>query len=193
VVLFSGSGGFGEEIWSFAVRQADSLAGLQSTGRRGPQLGTPFPWLYCESAAEISSKVAPRFIVLSKHRAKTSEEYMRNSPVVAASATYRKAVTGIATAVNKTPLHSRYPSVDLNVALQGIPVAMREKALEWYVRGIKRGMAKATDLMVEKKIYLKGDEVCAPATMAVNVQVKFSDTKWKPLKLKVRARDIGFK
>jgi hypothetical protein len=118
---------------------------------------------------------------------------MRSSPVAAASATYRKAFTGIATALNKTPLHSRYPSLDLNVALQGIPVAMREKALEWYVRGIKRGMAKATDLMAAKKIYLKGDDVYAPSAMTVHVQVKLGGAKWKPLKVKVRARDVGFK
>ena len=118
---------------------------------------------------------------------------MRNSPVAAASATYRKSVSGIAKALGETPQHSKYPSLDLNIALQRIPKAMREMALEWYTRGIKRGMAKATDLMTENAIFLKGGEVYAPSTMNVNVRVKFRGAKWEPLQVKVRAREIGFK
>jgi hypothetical protein len=84
---------------------------------------------------------------------------MSKSPVGAASATYRKAVNGIASAVGLPPSHSKYPSEDFEAALESIPDALKEKALEWYIRGIKQGMAKATDLMAEGTIYVQDGTV----------------------------------
>jgi hypothetical protein len=116
----------------------------------------------------------------------------RNSPVAAASATYRKAVNKIADALDHKPSHSRYPSLDLDGAIEGIPDALKEKAIEWYIRGIKRGMAKATDLMVSKKIYLKEDAVYAPQRIKVNVKTRFRGGRWKSLEVIVNSVEIGF-
>ncbi len=117
---------------------------------------------------------------------------MSNSPKRAASATYRKAVNGIAEVLDKNPNHSRYPSQDLDMALADIPEAMKEKAIEWYIRGIKRGMSKATDLMADGDIYIENETVIAPKSININVRTKFKGGNWEPLKVKIKAKEIGF-
>lgn len=121
-----------------------------------------------------------------------SEEKMSKSPVVAASATYRKAVNGIAEALEQEPSHSKYPTLDFQSALESIPDALKEKALEWYIRGIKRGMAKATDLMAEGKIYVQEGTVRAPAKIELKVRTKFRRGEWDRHTVEVRATEIGF-
>ena len=117
---------------------------------------------------------------------------MSNSPISAASATYRKAVNGIAEALDQEPNHSRHPSLDFEAALEGIPDAIKQKAIEWYIRGIKRGMAKATDLMAEQKIYVREGTVYAPKTIKVKVRTKPSGSEWERQEIVVQAREIGF-
>lgn len=117
---------------------------------------------------------------------------MSNSSISASSATYRKAVNGIAEALDQEPKHSRYPSLDLEVALEGIPEAIKQKALEWYVRGIKRGMAKATDLMAEQEIYIKNGTVFAPKTINIKVRTKLSGRDWERREVIVKSNEIGF-
>jgi hypothetical protein len=117
---------------------------------------------------------------------------MSNSPVGAASATYRKAVNGIAEALDLEPSHSKYPSSDFEAALEAIPDAMKEQAIEWYIRGIKRGMAKATDLMAEGKIYVQDGSVCAPAKIELKVRTKLRGGEWDRHAVKVLATEIGF-
>jgi hypothetical protein len=117
---------------------------------------------------------------------------MSNSPISAASATYRKAVNGIAEALDQEPNHSRHPSLDFEAALEGIPDAIKQKAIEWYIRGIKRGMAKATDLMAEQKIYVREGTVYAPKTIKVKVRTKLSGSEWERQEIVVQAREIGF-
>lgn len=117
---------------------------------------------------------------------------MSKSPVGAASATYRKAVNGIAEALDQEPNHSKYPSLDFESALADIPLAIKEKALEWYIRGVKRGMAKATDLMVEEKIYKENGTVYAPHKIKFNVRTKFNGGKWEFMQVEIQAKEIGF-
>ena len=117
---------------------------------------------------------------------------MSKSPVGAASATYRKVVNGIAEILDQEPNHSRYPSLDFEAVLAEIPDTIKAKAIEWYIRGIKRGMAKATDLMAENEIYIEDGKVCAPNNISVNVRTKFSGGEWKSLKVKISAKEIGF-
>ena len=117
---------------------------------------------------------------------------MSNSSVGAVSATYRKAVNGIADALDQEPTHSKYPSLDLEAALEGIPDAFKQKAIEWYVRGIKRGMAKATDLMASRKINIEDGTVNAPQKLKINVRTKFSGGDWEPLEVVVLTKEIGF-
>lgn len=117
---------------------------------------------------------------------------MSKSPIGAASATYRKVVNGIASAVGQKPTHSKFPSEDFEAALELIPEAFKEKALEWYIRGIKRGMAKATDLMAEGTIYVQDGAVIAPATMELKVRTKFRGDEWCRHEVEVQAKEIGF-
>jgi hypothetical protein len=117
---------------------------------------------------------------------------MSNSPGSAASATYRKAVNGITKATKQKPNHSRYPSLDLEEALESIPEAMKQKAIEWYIRGIKRGMAKATDLMAEQVIYFKDAAVYAPQKINISVRTKFKGEDWERHELDVESSEIGF-
>jgi hypothetical protein len=121
-----------------------------------------------------------------------NEENMSKSPVGASSATYRKVVNGIASAVGQKPSHSKYPSEDFEAALELIPDALKEKALEWYIRGIKRGMAKATDLMAEGKIFVQDGTVRAPATMELKVRTKLRGGEWERHAVEVQAKEIGF-
>jgi len=116
---------------------------------------------------------------------------MSKSPAGASSATYRKVVNGIASAVGQKPSHSKYPSEDFEAALELIPDALKEKALEWYIRGIKRGMAKAIDLMAEGTIYVQDGTVRAPPTMEVKVRTKLRG-EWDRHAVEVQAKEIGF-
>ena len=117
---------------------------------------------------------------------------MSDSPASAASATYRKAVNGIATATNQKPNHSRYPSLDLEEALESIPEAMKQKAIQWYIRGIKRGMAKATDLMANQAIYFKEETVYCPKNINITVRTKFKGEDWERHELEIESSEIGF-
>jgi hypothetical protein len=117
---------------------------------------------------------------------------MKNSPAAAASATYRKAVNGIAEALDHEPAHSKYPSLDFEAALAGIPDEVKRKALEWYERGIRRGMAKATDLMAEGKIYLEQGTVYAPRKLKVRVRTRVGGGEWESHELSIKSQEIGF-
>jgi len=117
---------------------------------------------------------------------------MTNKAVAASSATYRKVVNGIAKALDKDPIHSPYPSEDFESALDGIPDALKQKAMEWYVRGIKRGMSKATDLMVENKIYIKDGVVYAPKEIQLNVRTRHKGEEWVSREIIVYSKEIGF-
>ncbi|CAJ3456006.1 Uncharacterised protein [Burkholderia pseudomallei] len=112
----------------------------------------------------------------------------------ASSATYRKVVNALAEKVlDQDPRHTRYPSQDFELLLDEIPEAMKAKALEWYERGIKRGMARATDLMASGKITLENGTVYAPAEIQVRVKTKFRGEEWESREFTVDAEEIGFK
>lgn len=117
-----------------------------------------------------------------------------NTPTGASSATYRTAVNKLAKKLKRKPIHTNRPSFDFEEMIDEIlPEAMKEKALEWYQRGIKRGMDKATDLMVSGKIHRKGEVVYAPEKMKVRVRTKFSGEDWENHLFLIRSKEIGFK
>ncbi|MDC9521326.1 hypothetical protein PSH55_09355 [Pseudoalteromonas sp. Angola-31] len=118
---------------------------------------------------------------------------MSDSSVAASCATYRKVVDGIAKAIKTVPHHTKYPSEDFREMIDEIPEAMREKALQWYERGIKRGMSKATDLMAKGEIYREGNIVHAPKSIKVQTKIKVSGGAWEKYSVTVKAKDIGFK
>lgn len=111
----------------------------------------------------------------------------------AAPATYRKAVNGIADALGKDPVHSKYPGSDFEDALDSIPEELKKKALEWYERGIKRGMAHATDLMASGDIKIADGVVTAPVKMKLKVRTRFQGEDWVSREVTIKSVDIGFK
>ncbi|MDH6164856.1 hypothetical protein M2354_004618 [Leclercia adecarboxylata] len=117
---------------------------------------------------------------------------MGKSEIAAVSATYTIANKKVASALGKKARHSGRPSLDLDEIVADIPEAMKEKALEWYLRGIKRGMKKATDLMLEGKVYMQDGAVYAPDTIRVKVRTRFRNEEWSSREFQVKAADIGF-
>mgnify|MGYP000366524539 CR=1 FL=1 len=117
---------------------------------------------------------------------------MGKSEIAVASATYTIATQKVAGALGKKARHSGRPSLDLDEIVSDIPEAMKEKALEWYIRGIKRGMKKATDLMLEGKVYMQDGAVFAPNTITVKVRTRFRNEEWSSREFKVKSSDIGF-
>ncbi len=95
-------------------------------------------------------------------------------------------------ALDREPVHTRWPSQDFELLLDEIPEAMKAKALEWYERGIKRGLARATDLMGSGKITVKDGVVYAPSEIQVNVRTKFRGEEWESREFIVDTTDIGF-
>lgn len=80
----------------------------------------------------------------------------------------------------------------LRLTWMNIPEAMKEKALEWYLRGIKRGMKKATDLMLDGEIYMQEGTVFAPDIISIKVKTRFKDEEWRSREYEVLASEIGF-
>lgn len=116
-----------------------------------------------------------------------------NSPIGASSATYRKAVNKLAKKLKRQPSHSKYPSSDFEEIVEyTVSEVMKEKALQWYEMGIKRGMAKATDMMLFGKIYKKNEEVFAPDEFTIKVKTRFSGEDWERHEFLIKSEDIGF-
>ena len=122
------------------------------------------------------------------------EEEMRTKEgIKAASATYRKATNLVAKKLKVDPDHSEYPSDDFKELTELIPDKIKKKALKWYRMGIRRGFIKATDMMLDEKIYFEKDAVYCPDSFEVKVKTKFSGEKWVRRKIAIKAKDIGFK
>lgn len=94
--------------------------------------------------------------------------------------------------MNQVPRHGSLPSKDFEDLTQAIPEALREKALEWYELGIKRGMRYATDRMADGTIHMEKGQVLAPHSFELKLKVRFAGGEWEPRPVKVRAADIGF-
>ncbi|MBF6616657.1 MAG: hypothetical protein ITG07_08030 [Candidimonas sp.] len=111
----------------------------------------------------------------------------------AASAAYRNVNKKLAKTVGIAATHSARPSVDFEQILDGIPPAMREMALEWYKRGIKRGIAFATDRVVDGTFQFNEDnELESPEEIIVRVRTKFTGEEWKRHEIAITPEDVGF-
>ena len=117
---------------------------------------------------------------------------MRTKEGSAASATYRKATNEIAKQLKVDPEHTKFPSDDFQEMAEMIPGKRKEKALTWYEMGVKRGLSKATDMMLDGKIHLKGNTLYCRNSFAVKVKTKFAGEKWTKRKFTIKAEDIGF-
>jgi len=112
--------------------------------------------------------------------------------IKASSTTYRKATNEVAKKLKLKADHTKYPSDDFKEITDLIPDKIKDKALKWYKIGIKRGLMKATDLMLDGKIHKKGDTIYCPNSFDIKVKTKFSGEKWTKRKYKINAEDIGF-
>lgn len=112
--------------------------------------------------------------------------------IKAASATYRKATSMLADAINIDPESSDYPSEDFQDIVEQIPEQMKEKALKWYEMGIKMGIRKATNFIIDGKIEMKDGILYSPKTLKVNVKTKFAGEDWEKQSFKIKAEEIGF-
>ncbi|MFS2004154.1 hypothetical protein ACEN9F_11075 [Duganella sp. CT11-25] len=114
------------------------------------------------------------------------------TPGGSASAAKRNAVKGLAAALGKTVQHTTKPNNDFDALLEEIPKELRKKALNWYERGIRRGMTIATDMMADGQITFDGEYVRAPNTINARVRTKFAKGDWEDHKFKIPAADLGF-
>jgi hypothetical protein len=111
----------------------------------------------------------------------------------AASATYRKAVNKVAQALRIDPNHTRYPSEDFESISDLIDEKSRERAFQWYRRGLRRGFEEACDAIVEGKLELKGNTLYCPNKVVISVRMKFKDAPRVEHEFTFSADDLGFK
>jgi len=121
----------------------------------------------------------------------------KNSPVAAASATYRKAVNAIGDALGVEPQHGDTPSDDLEIYADLIEEKSKERAIEWYRRGLKRGFINACDAMLRGNLQLKQKILIlntkSNKTSEISVKVKFRGEDWESKTFVFSADELEFK
>ncbi len=125
-------------------------------------------------------------------RSRLSSKQMKEG-IKAASATYRKATNEVAKHLKVKPTHTKIPGDDFKEITEMIPEKIKEKAIKWYEMGIKRGFINATDMMLNRKINLKGKKLYCPKKFDLKVKTKFSGEDWQKRNFIIKAKDIGFK
>ncbi len=117
----------------------------------------------------------------------------RRNPAGAASATYRKAVNKIADALQIEPLHTRYPSEDLDFHADQIDEESKNRALKMYRKGLRRGFINACDAILKGDLELKDKTLYAPKKVAISVKIKFKSEKWRSEEFVFTAKELEFK
>ena len=110
----------------------------------------------------------------------------------AASATYRKATKEIAKKLKFKQKASGYPSDDFQAISDMIPDKINSAALKWYKKGIKRGFAKATEMMLDGEFYLEESNLYGPDEIEFKVRTRFDGGKWVIRKIRIVSKEIGF-
>lgn len=111
----------------------------------------------------------------------------------AASATYRKVVNKIAEALQIEPLHTRYPSDDLDFYVDQIDDKSKDRALKMYRKGLKRGFINACDAILKGELELKRNTLYAPKKVTISVKITFKGERGKSEKFVFTAKELGFK
>ncbi len=117
----------------------------------------------------------------------------KKDTVAAASKTYRKVNKLLSKAVGVRVVHSKYPSDDFQNLLDQVDENMKTMALNWYERGIKRGISFATDCVLDGTIVKSRGSITAPNILPVKVRTRFKDENWHRRTFKIKAEDVGFK
>lgn len=113
--------------------------------------------------------------------------------VAASSATYRKVTSEIAKRLKVKAYHTQFPSEDFVKIANLIGEKSKERALQFYELGLRRGLRKATDWFADGTIHYKDGEVEAPAILKVKVKIKFSGSGWQKHSFGIKTKDIGFR
>lgn len=112
--------------------------------------------------------------------------------IKAASATYRKATNAIADTIGVNPEHTGYPKEDFEEIINKLDGNLNEVALKFYRLGLRRGMIKATDMVVDGTLkYDKGILEC-PGDIEVKVKIKMPNEDIKKKKFTFKPKSIGF-
>ena len=129
-----------------------------------------------------------------------------SSDAAASSATYRKAVNIIADQIGVEPTHTRYPSEDferltksykkhlIKSVKKGLANAHKERLIEWYKRGLRRGYITACDSLIDPdgELSLEGGELlCDSKHIKIRVRLKI-DGKWHKKTFDFHRKDLEF-
>ncbi|MDP0563196.1 MAG: hypothetical protein QS721_13070 [Candidatus Endonucleobacter sp. (ex Gigantidas childressi)] len=76
--------------------------------------------------------------------------------------------------------------------LDQLPETIKNLAMDWYEQGIRRGLKKATDLMLEDQIFKENGVLHAPIKIDINLKTRYGDEEWESRQLIISAEDIGF-
>jgi hypothetical protein len=114
------------------------------------------------------------------------------NPTAASSATYRKVVNKVSTALREPPNHSRYPSDDFEEVVELIDEKSKERAMQWYKRGIRRGFIEACDALLDGQLELKNGTLYCPSDVEISVRIKFRGEEWEMKKFEFSSQDLDF-
>lgn len=119
-----------------------------------------------------------------------------NKGAEASSKTYRKAIRKLVTTLapdEDVPTRG-LPTEDFEESLNLARTASERRALEWYRRGLVRGIAKATDWLLDGKISSSGtDLVFNDPEFEVKVRIKLKGKKWRKKTFTIKPCEVGFK
>jgi hypothetical protein len=90
------------------------------------------------------------------------------------------------------PNHTRYPSGDFETVTGLIDEKAKERALQWYERGIRRGFIEACDAFLDGQLELKAGTLYCPSKVVISVRVKFRGDDWQNRDFEFKAEDIDF-
>jgi len=117
---------------------------------------------------------------------------MANPAAAASSKTYRKGVNMLSRALHRVPRHTAKPSKDYRRLVADVDQLLRENALEWYERGLRRGYAMATDHVVEGKLPFDGETLTCSRDIVLKLKVRFKGGKWQPVSYTFSPEEVGF-
>lgn len=122
-----------------------------------------------------------------------SNKLIENTPAAASSATYRKVNNELAKVFNIEHDHTQYPKEDFANLIEQVDEKNKDRAIEWYRRGLKRGVICATDQIVAQTLTYKNDTLYAPSDVTISVKIKFKGEKWQKVDFVFNAEELGFK
>ena len=118
---------------------------------------------------------------------------VNETPVAASCATYRKVNNKLAKALNIDPNHTQYPGEDFENLIDKMDEQNKNRVIEWYRRGLKRGFICATDQVVQKTLEFKNGTLYAPTEIKISVKLKLRGEPSQNEEFVFNAEELGFK